>query len=228
MVKFRLIASGSSVWIDNWLWGSWRNCSNLAATDFLYAVNLLSRDYGWLVAILCLESGLRDEIYEGGLIQILDGQRGKSLFEGVKLHDEWALYRAKIKFEFSWLLIHPYIDHFSKINIHSSNQFILVWSTLADQKQLDDGFSLQKLKFGVIEEHLKLKWDACIEIDLVFMWCVAIGFGCALWVDGSPFYEIGAWKFHGYVGLADEALKSTQVNWCLDLLLLKHVHYKII
>jgi len=60
------------------------------------------------------------------------------------------------------------------------------------------------------------------------MRCVTVSLDCAFGVDGSPFHEIGAWEFHGDVGLADEALESAEVDWGLDLLFLQHAHYKII
>lgn len=44
------------------------------------------------------------------------------------------------------------------------------------------------------------------------MGCVAVSFDCVFGVDGSPFYEIGAWEFHGDVGLSDEALESAEVD----------------
>jgi hypothetical protein len=130
----------------------------------------------------------------------------------VELHDKRALDRAEIKLEFGGLLIHSHVDHFSHIYIDPPHQFILVGSALANEKQLDNRLPLQELQLAVIEEHFELEGDAGVKIDLVFMRCVTVSFDCAFGVDGSPFHEIGAWEFHGDVGLADEALESAEVD----------------
>ncbi len=156
LVKFSVIAFRSCAWFQCWLRRAWGQSSNITATYFLHAVILLSRQYCRLVAILGLESGLGDEIDEGGLIQILNLQWCESLLEGVELHYNRAHDRAEIKLEFGGLLVHSHVDHFSHIYIDPPHQFILVGSALANEKQLDDRLPLQELQFAVIEEHFEL------------------------------------------------------------------------
>jgi hypothetical protein len=73
----------------------------------------------------------------------------------------------------------------------------------------------------VIVEHLDYQIYFLIENDKALLGIMPPCVGYIFGVYCAPLHEIRAWEFHGYVGLANEALEAADIDRCLNLCLLQ-------